>query len=155
MVGRVLVITAQPRKCTAGMSIDARHDAEAFAQRREMRAIGADIAEIGAAEGEEIAVRVERQLGLERQVAALVIGEEAFAAVGEEFDRPAELLRRPGQQRVFGEEGVARAEIAAHVAAHRAALLVRHAERAGEGLALAHHAAAGPGPDRVAASSRR
>ena len=76
--------------------VDPRHDAEAFAQRREMRAIGADIAEIGAADGEEIAVPIERQLGARRQIAALVIGEEAFAAVGEEFHRPAELLHGPG-----------------------------------------------------------
>ena len=130
--------------------VDPRHDAEAFAQRREMRAIGADIGEVRAADGEELAARVERQLDRRRQVAAFVIGQKALAAVGQKFHRPAELLRRPGQQRIFGEEGIARAEIAAHVAAHRAALLHRHAERAGQGLALAHHAAAGAGPDRVA-----
>ena len=109
----------------------------------------ADIADIGAADGEELAVLVERELGLDRQIAALIIADEGFGAVAEPFHRPAELLRRPGQQRIFREEEIPRAEIAAHIAAHRADILGRHAERAGEIAALARDAAAGAGIERV------
>ena len=92
----------------------------------------AEIAQIRAANGEEISVLVERQLGFDRQVAALIVAEERLAALAGPFDRPTDPARRPGEQRIFGVEEVARAEIAAHVLAHAAHLLRRHAEHLSE-----------------------
>ena len=130
-------------------AIDARHDVQAFAQRHELRSIGADIAEIGAAQAEEFSVCVERELGDHRQVAAMEIADETFGAVAVPLHRAPDAPRRPGQQGVFGKEAVARAEISAHVAAHRAALLFGHVQHRGQDLPLAHHAAAGASMDGV------
>ena len=131
-----------------------RHLGEAFSQRREMRGVGADIADIGAAKAEEFAVLVERQLGRNGEVAALIVADEAFGAVAIPLDRAADLARGPRQKPVFREECVARAEIAAHVAAQRAAFLFRHAQNLGERLPLAHDAAAGAGINGVAPGLR-
>ena len=130
-------------------AIDARHDVEAFAQRHELRGVGADIAEIGAAQAEEFPVGVEREFGAHSQVAAMEIADETFGAVAVPLHRASNAPRRPGQQRVFGKEAVAGAEVSAHVAAHRAALLFGHVQHCGQDLPLAHHAAAGAGMDGV------
>ena len=51
---------------------------------------------------EELAVLVERQLGMGDVVAAMGVGQEGFAALGRPFDRPAELARGPGAARLLG-----------------------------------------------------
>ena len=61
--------------------------------------------------------RIEGQFGLDREVAALVVADEGLAALAGPFDRTADPPRGPRQQRKFGIEEIAGAEIAAHVAA--------------------------------------
>ena len=52
--------------------------------------IGADIGVVAHAEGEELAILVERELGLGDVVAAMLVGQEGFAAVRHPLHRPAE-----------------------------------------------------------------
>ena len=94
-----------------------RNEPRALAQRRERHAARADIADIGRAHGEEAAVGVERELDLGDEIAALIIAEERLRTRGGEFDRPANLARRPQHQPELDEDAVARAEIAADIVA--------------------------------------
>src|SRR5689334_24440432 len=57
-------------------SIDARHDLDAFGERPIGDRVGADIGDVGAAHSDEIAVAVERELCLYREIARLVVAEE-------------------------------------------------------------------------------
>ncbi len=104
--------------------------------------MGADIAGVAAAQAEEMAIGIERQLGLHRQVAALVVAQEGFAALAGPFHRPRQPLRRPAHQREFRIEGVAGAEIAADVARDHAHRVVGDTEDARELGFLPHHIAA-------------
>ena len=79
--------------------------------------MGAEVADVGAAHRQEFALRVERELGLDREVARLVVAEERLVPLADPFDRAADAPRRPGHQREFGIDHAARAEIAADVAA--------------------------------------
>ena len=90
--------------------------------------MGADIADVGAAQGEETAVGVERQLGVDREIAALVVAEERLLPLAGPFHRAAEAPRRPGDQREFRDRSVAGAEIAADLARDDAHRVLRHAE---------------------------
>ena len=120
--------------------IDARHDLDALLDHRVVAGARAEIADVVAAHREEIAVGIERELGLDREVAALIVAEQRFAAVRGPFHRAAGLPRGPGHQRLLGEDLAARAEIAADVADHQPHLVVGHAERRRQ----ARRAAAGP-----------
>jgi len=91
--------------------VDARHDLDALVERAERDRIGALVDEVRAAHGEESAVGVERQLGVARQIARLVVADEGFLSLAGPFDRPAEPLRRP-HQRELDIERAARAKIA-------------------------------------------
>ena len=123
--------------------------------------MGADVAGVGAAKGEEGAVGVQRQLGVHGEVAALVVGEERLAPLGRPLHGPAEAPRRPRDQRELRIAAIAGAEVAAHVARRHAHRALGHAERAGHaGLRPAEAARAGvhgvaaalgvPHPDRRA-----
>ena len=68
------------------------------------------------AQCEKLAVRIEGELGLARQVAALVIAEEGLVPLAGPLDRAADAARRPGHQHEFRIDGAAAAEIAADVA---------------------------------------
>ena len=67
------------------------------------------------------AVRVERELGLDGEIARLVVAEERLLALAGPFHRPADAARRPGDQRELRIDRAARAEIAADVAHRRRA----------------------------------
>ena len=100
-----------------------------------------------------MAVAVERQLGGDEEIAPLVVAEKRLVAFARPFDRAADAPRRPRDQREFGIERVARAEIAANVAGDDAHALRRDVENAGELVLLAHDAAAA-GMERGAARCR-
>ena len=50
------------------------------------------------AHGEELAVLVERQLGVGHVIAAMRVGQERLAALGCPLDRPADALARPDER---------------------------------------------------------
>src|SRR5262249_61663948 len=101
-----------------------------------------DIANVRAAKREKAAVGVERKLGLDEEIAPLIVAEKSLLALARPFDRAADAPRCPGHQREFGVERVARAEIAADVAGDDANALHRDVEDAGELVLLSDHAAA-------------
>jgi hypothetical protein len=93
--------------------------------------VGADVAGVGAPKREEGAVGVERQLGVHREVAALVVGEERLAPLARPLHGPAEAPRRPGDQRELRIAAIAGPEVSPHVARHHAHRALRDAEGAG------------------------
>ena len=111
--------------------------------------MSAEIAGVERAEGEEVAVAIERELGLHREVARVVVAQEALMAIERALHRPADAARRPCRQRVLGIEVIARAVVAAELARHYAHRALGHAEDGGEIGAMALHPARG-GVDRVA-----
>ena len=113
-------------------AVDARHHLHALLHHGEIGGVGAEIAEIGAAHREKLALVIERELGFDDEIARLIVAQERFAALDDPFHRPAELFRRPGDQRKFRIDHAAGAEIAADVAHQDADLLRRHAEHGGE-----------------------
>ena len=115
--------------------------------------MAAEIAEIGPAHGEKIAFGVERQLGFDREIARLVVGQKRLVAFDDPFHRTPELLGRPRHQREFGIDHAAGAEIAADVTHQHMHLVGRHAEDGGE-IVLEPHRAAIAGIKRVAAARR-
>ena len=80
------------------------------------------------AEAEELAVLVERQLGLGHMVAALAVGDETFLTLGHPFDGNADLLGRPGDDRLLAIEELLDAEAAADVGRDHPHLLLRDLE---------------------------
>ena len=115
--------------------------------------MGADIAEIVAAQREKAAVGVERELGRDGEIAAHIVGDECLGAFAGPFDRPSDAARRPDHQREFRKEAVAGAEIAADLAGDDADIVERHAENRRDFLLLPHDAA-GAGIQRVASACR-
>ena len=128
--------------------IDARHDLDALGERPEGDRVGADIADIGAAHREEMALAVERELGFDRQIPRLVVAEKGFLALAGPFDRAADPARRPGDQREFGIERAARPEIAADLVHDDTHLVLGDAEDLRQ-LLLRPHGAADPGVQGV------
>src|SRR5262245_63672355 len=104
--------------------------------------MGADIAQVRAAQRQEIALRVERELGADEEIASLEIAEEGLVPLAGPLDRPADAPRGPGHQRELRIERIAGAEIAADVAGDDTHALRRHAEDGGELVLLPHDAAA-------------
>ncbi len=115
--------------------VDARHDLDPLVEGAEGERVRALVDEIGAAHRQKAAVLVERQLGRHREIARLVVGLEIFAALASPFDRPADPLRGPGDDREFRVEAAAGAEIAADILHHdtRRALAARRAPAPGRG----------------------
>ena len=106
-----------------------------------------------AAEREKAALVVERKLQSDRLIAALVVAGKGLRALAGPFHRAAKLLCRPNHQRELRIEGVARAVVAADVAAFDPDVGHRHAEDGGELMLLADHAA-GPGVQRMLVGRR-
>ena len=100
-----------------------------------------------------MAVVVERKLGLDRQVARLVVAEEGLAALAGPLDRAADPARRPSHQRKFRIERAACPEIAADLVHDDPHLLLGDAEDLGQ-LLLRPDGAADPGIKRVAPGIR-
>lgn len=124
--------------------VDGRQNPHSLLQGREGGSVGAEIAQVRTAHREERPIRVKRQLGLDPEIATLIVTEEGFAALAGPLDRPTDAVRRPGEQGPFGIEKVARAETAAHLFAEDAHPLCRHAQRMGEIKPGLGNAAAGP-----------
>ncbi len=116
----------------------------------EIGGVAAEIAEVGAAHRQKIALGVERQLGLHRKIARLIVGQKQLVALDDPFHRAPELFRRPRHQRELGIDHAAGAEIAADIAHEHADFVRRHAEDGGE-VFLEPHRAAIAGIDRIAA----
>jgi hypothetical protein len=140
-------------KMRRGHAVDARHHLHAFLHHGEIRRVCAEIAKVRTAHGEEAAVFVERKLGLDGEIARLIVAEERFVPLDDPFHRPAELARRPGHERKFRVDHAAGAEIAADVPHQHADLVRRHAENGGK-IGLQPHRAAIAGIDRKASRRR-
>ena len=90
--------------------------------------MGAEVTRVDAAKGEEVAVGVERELGVHREIAAVVVGEERLAPFACPLHGTLEAPRRPGDQRELGIAAVAGPEISADVARRHAHGALRNAE---------------------------
>jgi hypothetical protein len=135
-------------------SVDVGHQSDAFLQWPERRRVPAEIAEVRAANREEMPLGVERQLGPDGEIAALPVAEKRVAALAGPFDRPPDKAGGPGKQRIFRVEQIARAEITAHVAADAAHPLRRHVEDLCEVGPHFGDAATAAGVDRVTPARR-
>ena len=133
--------------------VDAGHDLHALVQRAERDGIGAAVDDIGAAHREERALRIEREFGIGRQVARLVVAQECLAALAGPLHRAADASRRPGDQGELRIGCAAGAEIAADVVHHHAHVIVRDAEDHGHVVTRTHRAA-GAGMQRVVSGRR-
>ena len=96
--------------------------------RAPRRHVGADIEPDRHAQAEELPVRVERELCAGDVVAAVLVGDEAFATVGGPLHRPPETLRRPEHEHVLGIRAAPHPEAAANFAGDDTEMAVRHAE---------------------------
>ena len=83
------------------------------------------------ADGEELAVLVEREFAVDDLVARMIVAEQAFAARRRPFDRPAATLRRPQHQNVFGIEIGLHAEAAADIGRDHPDFRLRHMKHIG------------------------
>ena len=82
---------------------------------------------------ENLAVGVERHLGVGDVIAAVRVGEKRLRAVGDPFHRPADALRRPKRHDFFGIDENLRAEAAADIRRDHAQLVLgRHADEGGD-----------------------
>ena len=113
-------------------SIDARHNLDALLNHRVIASARAEIADVVATHREEMALGVEREFRVNREVAALEVAEQGFAAIGGPFHRAAEFARGPGHQHLLGEDLAPRSEVAADVADNKPHLVIGHAERGGQ-----------------------
>ena len=114
-------------------ALDVVHAGQA-AGEIEARNIGADGADIGAhiagiadAQRQDLALLVERKLGLGIDVAALIVGEEGFRAARHPVDRPAGLLGADEEREIFGIGRGLQPEGAADIFGDDAQLLLRPA----------------------------
>src|SRR4029450_4141401 len=92
-------------------AVDARHQRDALGERHERDGVGADIAEVRAAQRQEMSLGVERELGADEEVAPLEVAEEGFVPLAGPLDRTADAPRGPGHQRELRIERVAGAEV--------------------------------------------
>jgi hypothetical protein len=134
-------------------AIDTRHDLDALLHHGEVSGMGAEIADVVAPHREELALGVERELGLDHEVAALIVAQQRLVAVGGPLDRAAELACGPGHQRLLGEDCPARPEVAAHVTDDEPHVVLGDVEHDREVLAQAQGRAAA-GMDRIFATCR-
>ena len=118
------------------------HRIDGRRQRRHRAEIGAEIAGAGQAHREEVAVRVERELGDLLVVAAVAVGEKARRTLVGPFDRTPEQARRVQQADIFGIGLRLHAERAADIAGEDAHLVRRDVEDLGELAAQPEHALA-------------
>ena len=110
--GRDVVLARQQRRVEIG-----RH------RRGEGRKIAAEIGDRVHAQAGDLAVRVDRQLGVRDMVAAMRVGEEGLGAVGGPFHRPVDLPGRPDADGLLGVDEDLRAEAAADVGRDHAELV--------------------------------
>src|SRR4029077_62761 len=113
----------------------------AFDERNVGSRVSADIAEIGSAQSEKMAVCIQREFGGDREIAAHIVAEERFVAFSGPSNWPRDALGAPGHEREFGKEAVARAKVTADLSRDDTHGFVRHAENVRELALLAHDAA--------------
>ena len=77
---------------------------------------------------EELAVLVERELGVRHVIAAVRVGQERFAALARPLDRAVDALARPDDRGLFGVQEDLRAEAAADVGRDHAHLVLRQSQ---------------------------
>ena len=116
------------------LAVDARDVVLAREQRRieigrhggrECREIGAEIGDRVHAQAGDLAAGVQREFGVRDMVATMRVGEERLGPIRRPFDRPVDLLRRPGADRLLGVNEDLRAEAAADVGRDDAQLVFR------------------------------
>ena len=98
--------------------------------------VGAEIGKAGDPEGEELALRVERERRLGPHVARRMVRQEHLAAARDPFHRPAGAPRCPQNQGVLDIGEVLGAEAAAHVGRYEAHFLCLDAQRARHEVAV-------------------
>ncbi len=114
-----------------GHAVDAAEDAAAGERGYEWGVYGQITAHIGGAgdaQGGDLAVLVERELAGGNHVAAMVVGEEAFGALGAPAHGTADLLSGDQHRRLLGIEEALHAEAAADILGDDAQLFRRDVE---------------------------
>src|SRR5215472_3143031 len=114
------------------------HQPDTFDQRDVGPRVGADIAEIGRAQSEKMATGVEREFGGDREIAAHIIAQKRLVTLRSPFNGTPDAPGGPGNQREFGKEAIARAEVTADLASDYADGFRRNAEDAREFALLTH-----------------
>ena len=94
-------------------------------RRRERREIRAEVGDRMDAQAGDLALGVERELGVRHVIAAVRVRQERFRSLRRPFDRPVDLLGRPGAHRLLGIDEDLRAEAAADVRSDHAQLVLR------------------------------
>ena len=108
----------------------------------------------GPAQGQELAVGVERQFGGDVLVAPGIVAEQGLGTRRDPFDRPADAARGPDEDRLFGIDVALHAKAAADIAGDDADAAFRDMQDVmRQGLADAVHVLRA-GVERVAASAR-
>ena len=97
-------------------------------ERRERRQVGAQVRVRVDPEGDDLAVPVDRHLGLGDVVPAVGVRHERLAALRRPLDRTSELLRRPGDRDLLRVEEDLGAEPAADVRRDHPHLVLGHAQ---------------------------
>ena len=88
----------------------------------------AGVAHVRAAHREEIAVRIQRQLRFDHEVARLIVGGERFVSLARPLHRTSDAACGPHDERELAVEHAARAEMAADVARDDAHGILGYAE---------------------------
>ena len=101
-------------------------------EQRPAREIAADIDREIDLQGPEATVPVQAQLGVEGDVAAMVVGKEAFPALRDPAHRAAELARGIEHEHVLGVGATLHAERATDILGNDADLIGRHLQQIGE-----------------------
>ncbi len=90
--------------------------------------VGADIGERAHPQAEELAVRVQGELGIRHVVAGVLVREDGLAALARPLHGPAEPPRRPEHQAMLGVLPAFRPEAPTHVARDHADAVLGHLE---------------------------
>ena len=109
--------------------VETRQHADALTERNERHGMGADVARVHAAQGEEGPVGVQRQLHLRQEIARLEVGEEGLATLARPLHRATHAPGGPRHQRELRIARVARAVVAPDVPRDHAQRARRDAER--------------------------
>ncbi len=122
-------------------------------RRREGREVGAHIGDGLHPQRQELAVLVDRQLGMGHVVAAVRVGDEALRAVRRPLDRACRPWRRPGDDGFLGVVVDLGAEAAAHVGRHHPQLVLGQMQHEGAHQQPDHVRVLAGGVERVFAGA--
>ena len=133
----------------ARRTVEAGRDLDSLDERNPRGRVGADVRDVGCPEGEHVPVVVEREFGVDHEVAGLIVGQHAFGAARGPLDRAPDPARRPQHQDLVDVERVPGAVGTADIADDHADLVVVDPQEFGE-LALVAVDAARGGDEREA-----